>query len=77
MWPSSGANTTRRVSASAAKHAAPPNGTNTLGMLGVMGVMGVMVAFGLSLLAGDALYRWVESPRALWRTLLKAALVAR
>ena len=74
MWPSSGANTTRRVSASAAKHAAPPNGTNTLGMLGVMGVM---VAFGLSLLAGDALYRWVESFRARWRTLFKAALVAR
>ena len=68
MWPSSSASTTRRVSASAAKHAVPLNGANMLGML---------VAFGLSLLAGDALYRWVESLRARWRTLFKAALVAR
>ena len=72
MWPSSGASTTRRVIASAAEHAAPrPNGTKTLGMLGLL------AAFGLSLLAGDVLHRWVESPRARWRTLLKPALVAR
>ena len=71
MWPSSDASTTRRVSASAVKHAASSNGTKTLGMLGMT------VAFGLSLLAGDVLHRWVESPRARWRTLLKPALVAR
>jgi len=29
--------------------------------------LGMLAAFGLSLVAGDALYRWVESPRARWR----------
>lgn len=36
--------------------------------------LGMLAAFGLSLLAGDALYRWVESPRARWRGLLKSPL---
>ncbi|MDP3355497.1 MAG: acyltransferase [Polaromonas sp.] len=36
--------------------------------------LGMLAAFGLSLLAGDALYRWVESPRAPWRGLRKPPL---
>ncbi|RZJ15384.1 MAG: acyltransferase [Haliea sp.] len=36
--------------------------------------LGMLSAFGLSLLAGDALYRHVESPQARWRTLFKPAL---
>jgi hypothetical protein len=35
----------------------------------------MLAAFGLSLLAGDALYRWVESPRAHWRGVRKPPLV--
>ncbi|RYF57291.1 MAG: acyltransferase, partial [Comamonadaceae bacterium] len=31
--------------------------------------LGMVAAFGLSLLAGAALYRWVESPQAPWRSL--------
>ncbi len=38
--------------------------------------LGMLAAFGLSLLAGEALYRCVESPLARWRTLLKPALAA-
>jgi len=38
--------------------------------------LGMLAAFGLSLLAGEALYRSVESPGARWRTLLKPALAA-
>ncbi|MBA4328045.1 MAG: acyltransferase [Polaromonas sp.] len=41
---------------------------NCLGMLG---------AFGLSLLAGDLLYRSVESPEARWRSLLRPAAALR
>ncbi|MDP3411677.1 MAG: acyltransferase, partial [Polaromonas sp.] len=41
---------------------------NTLGLLG---------AFGLSLLAGEALYRSVESPDARWRGLFRPVLAAR
>jgi len=37
--------------------------------------LGMLAAFGLSLLAGDALYRWVESPRARWRGVRKPPLV--
>lgn len=36
--------------------------------------LGMLTAFGLSLMAGDALYRWVESPRARWRGLRKSPL---
>ncbi|WP_395056501.1 acyltransferase family protein [Polaromonas sp.] len=39
--------------------------------------LGLLTAFGLSLLAGDALYRCVESPDARWRTLFKPVLAAR
>lgn len=36
--------------------------------------LGLLVAFGLSLLAGEALYRFVESPDARWRTLFRPVL---
>ena len=36
--------------------------------------LGMLAAFGLSLLAGEALYRWVESPRARWRRVRKSPL---
>jgi peptidoglycan/LPS O-acetylase OafA/YrhL len=39
-------------------------------------VLGLLTAFGLSLLAGEALYRSVESPAARWRALFKPALAA-
>jgi peptidoglycan/LPS O-acetylase OafA/YrhL len=43
----------------------------------VANALGLLAAFGLSLLAGDALYRWVESPRARWRTRFRPAPAAR
>ncbi len=39
--------------------------------------MGMLVAFGLSLLAGEVLYRSVESPAAAWRSLFRPVLAAR
>ncbi len=39
--------------------------------------LGLLAAFGLSLLAGEALYRCVESPGARWRTLFRPVLAAR
>lgn len=38
--------------------------------------LGMLAAFGLSLLAGEALYRGVESPGARWRTLFRPVLAA-
>lgn len=38
--------------------------------------LGMLAAFGLSLLAGEALYRSIESPDARWRTLLRPVLAA-
>jgi peptidoglycan/LPS O-acetylase OafA/YrhL len=38
--------------------------------------LGMLAAFGLSLLAGEALYRCVESPAAPWRSWRKPALLA-
>jgi peptidoglycan/LPS O-acetylase OafA/YrhL len=38
--------------------------------------LGMLAAFGLSLVAGAALYHWVESPHARWRNLWKARLIA-
>ena len=38
--------------------------------------LGMLAAFVLSLLAGDALYRCVESPRARWRGLRKSRLAS-
>ena len=38
--------------------------------------LGLLAAFGLSLLAGDALFRWVESPRARWRVWHKSLLAS-
>ncbi|MES2686202.1 MAG: acyltransferase [Pseudomonadota bacterium] len=39
--------------------------------------LGLLTAFGLSLLAGEALYRSVESPDARWRSLFRPVLAAR
>lgn len=38
--------------------------------------LGMLAAFGLSLLAGEALYRCVESPVARWRTLFRPRLAS-
>ena len=38
--------------------------------------LGMLAAFGLSLLAGNALYQCVESPRARWRGLRKSPLAS-
>jgi len=39
--------------------------------------LGMLMAFGLSLLAGEAMYRCVESPEARWRGWFRPALPAR
>jgi peptidoglycan/LPS O-acetylase OafA/YrhL len=39
--------------------------------------LGLLTAFGLSLLAGEVLYRCVESPGARWRSWFRPALAAR
>jgi peptidoglycan/LPS O-acetylase OafA/YrhL len=39
--------------------------------------LGLLTAFGLSLLAGEAMYRGVESPGARWRSWFRPALAAR
>lgn len=39
--------------------------------------LGLLIAFGLSLLAGDVMYRAVESPAARWRSWFRPALAAR
>ncbi|MFN3570796.1 MAG: acyltransferase family protein, partial [Polaromonas sp.] len=39
--------------------------------------LGLLTAFGLSLLAGEAMYRAVESPGARWRSWFRPALAAR
>jgi peptidoglycan/LPS O-acetylase OafA/YrhL len=43
----------------------------------LVNALGLLIAFGLSLLAGEVLYRCVESPGARWRSWFRPALAAR